>query len=151
MKKFMLVIVLLVLVASAATASVSKAITVGSFDPTDANLTSVEFTLNQPDVTPGWGTECNLSYVGAYQAFKQDSDMKRYGFTIGKSFTKSVVTLSAGGGVFIIDNGKVSGNGGLYGAGTINITKNLAVVGKFTEVINSPFGTGWQFGIGYSY
>lgn len=154
MKKFMFVLVMLAMLVTmtvSVNADVTKSLVVGIYDPCEANLTSVDFRLSETTL-PNWSKEATFGYVGALKELNQFSTVERYNMTVGGAYTKSFLTIGGGAGAYVINDGNsTDGFPGFYGRAAINLTNWLSVDAKFTQIVDAPVGTGWQFGVGISF
>lgn len=151
MKRFGMVMVVLVLVLMASTvmAGVQKSLVVGVFPSVGGDMTSVE--LRVSEVAPVWGNELSLGYLGGLKVANQDNGWERYSAVVGKTYKKSEITFFGGTGLVVEEFNKVANAYlGFYGGAKIDLSKDLFVDGKFTKVIDGQT-SGWQFGVGLNF
>lgn len=147
MVKFVVVLMLMIL--SVSTAFAGNSLTVGVVDPSDTNITSIEYARTEAG-TGLLGSELVLSYAGAFKALNQDDGNKRYGLSIGAYATKGKFTVDGGYGLYY-QTVPDSVDPGLYGGAKIDIAKNLFVEAKYTYVFDNKDTNSWQFGVGLKY
>ena len=149
MKKFLLVLVLLAVAVSAASAG---DFVVGStFGDKSIKLTTFDYSVTEP-LKGSWSSELGIGFATGFNQWKQTEGVKRYTLSVGLGTANKNASFSGG---YVI--GYVAGANddcaypGFYGKVDLKISKSWFAEVKYVQLFGSDVAEGWQGGIGFKF
>lgn len=152
MKKILCVILLIVALATAGSASVSKDIAVGAtFGNGDTSLTTVDFRLDQPVKGP-WGNELVVGVATGFDNFNQNTDVTRYSVGLGFNVRNDYAKLSVGfAPTYVAGKGDDSAYAGFYSSLDLRVSKSWFAQIKYTDLSGTDVAEGFQGAVGFKF